>query len=42
MKGFIRPTKQDLVRKEDEDSKFLGTILIGFAAGAFIGGAGIM
>lgn len=42
MKGYIRPTRQDLVHKEDEDAKFVGIIFLGFASGVFIGGVGRM
>ncbi len=38
IKGFIKPTKEDLVLKEDEDSKFTGLILMGIAGGALLGG----
>lgn len=38
MKGFIRPSRQDLIVKEDEDSKFTGLLLMGIAGGIALGG----
>jgi hypothetical protein len=42
MKAFIRPTRQDLVKKEDENEKFVGTLMMGFALGGLLGGAARM
>ena len=42
MKNYIVPDKKDVLRKEDEEAKFLGTLLLGFAFGVALGGAGKM
>lgn len=42
MKNYIVPEKKDVVRKEDEEAKFLGTLMLGFAIGVAVGGAGKM
>ena len=42
MKGYIIPEKKDIVRKEDEDGKLIGTMILGFVCGIALGGAGKM
>lgn len=39
MKAFIKPSKEDLVRKEEEELKFVGTLLLSVSLSVFVGGA---
>ena len=36
MKGYIEPTNEDVIHKQYEEGKFLGTLVLGFTSGVYI------
>lgn len=38
MKQFIIPEKADVIIKEDEEAKYIGSLLMGISAGFLVGG----
>lgn len=42
MKNFIRAERKDIVLKENEEARYIGTLLLGLVGGIALGGAGKM